>query len=287
MLRRRARQEIEFRKFARRDVAAAHRLSQQVGWPHRVQDWLLARSLGAGFVAIADGELVGTLLYWKHDRHFASLGMVIVAASHRSQGIGRRLMQLAMTDLEGRSVMLNATAVGRPLYERFGFRTVGRVHQHQGVSGSVGPVELPRGERLRPMGASDAPLLEELATRAAGVSRTRVIRALLEFADGIVLDDGRGDPVGFSLFRRFGQGYLVGPVVAPDAQAARALIAYWASTHPRSFIRVDVDAAAHLDEWLEGLGLRRVETVDTMIYGEEPARDWSVRAFAVVNQALG
>lgn len=286
-MRRRARHEIEFRKFARRDVAAAHLLSREAGWPHRTQDWLLARSLGAGFVAVDDGELVGTLLYWRHDRRFASLGMVIVDRARRGQGIGRRLMELAMADLQGRSVLLNATAAGRPLYERFGFRTVGRVHQHQGVSGSVGPVELARGARLRPVGASDAPLLEALATRAAGVSRARVIRALLGFAEGIVLDDGCGNPVGFSLFRRFGHGYLVGPVAASDPQAARALIAHWASTHPRSFIRTDVDASAHLEGWLEGLGLKHVDTVDTMVYGDPPVRDWGVRAFALVNQALG
>src|SRR6185295_14475497 len=41
----------KYRKFARGDVAAAHRLSAEAGWPHRVEDWQFVQQLGSGHVA--------------------------------------------------------------------------------------------------------------------------------------------------------------------------------------------------------------------------------------------
>ncbi|MDI9647416.1 GNAT family N-acetyltransferase, partial [Burkholderia cenocepacia] len=42
-----------------------------------------------------------------------------------------------------------------------------------------------------------------------------------------------------------------------------------------------------LSDWLQGLGLPRVDTVVAMARGTTPPRDPALRAFAIVNQALG
>lgn len=277
---------VNYRKFRRSDVAAAHRLSLAVSWPHRLEDWELVQRLGSGYVAEDRGGIVGTVLFWKHDRRSASLGMVIVSPARQGKGIGRKLMSMALADLDGRAVLLNATRAGQPLYERLGFKAIDQVEQHQGMANNVPVGALARGERLRPVGASDAPHLVSLATRAAGMSRARVVPRLLEVAEGIVLDSG-GEPTGFAFFRRFGRGYAIGPVVAPDAQRAKVLIGYWASMHPRKFLRIDVHASTGLGDWLVGVGLKKVDTVVTMLKGTPPPQDPEVRAFALVNQALG
>ncbi|MBC8022847.1 MAG: GNAT family N-acetyltransferase, partial [Burkholderiales bacterium] len=125
---------IKYRKFAPGDVDAAHRLSLAVGWPHRREDWQFVLGIGSGYVAVEGGRVVGTILYWKHDARHASLGMVIVDPASQGRGIGRELMSLALRDLEGRCVQLNATPAGKPLYERLGFKAIGRVQQHQGLA---------------------------------------------------------------------------------------------------------------------------------------------------------
>ena len=163
----------KYRKLGRADVAEAHRLSLEVGWPHRLEDWRFVQRLGAGHVALEDGAVVGTILTWKHDARNASLGMVIVDPRYQGRGIGKRLMRLALRDVAGRAVMLNATPAGQPLYEKLGFKTVDAVEQHQGIAAPVPAVPLARGERLRPVGASDAPKLAALARRAAGRRRPR------------------------------------------------------------------------------------------------------------------
>ena len=277
---------VNFRKFSRRDLAAAHRLSLGVNWPHRLEDWDLVQRLGSGYVAEDGDEIVGTVLGWKHDRHNASLGMVIVAARLQGRGIGRKLMTLALADLDARAVSLNATPAGQPLYEALGFEAIDAVQQHQGNVGRVPIVGLAHGERLRPVGASDGPKLAALAARASGMSRRRVIAKLLDVGKGIVLTRG-GEPIGFALLRRFGRGHAIGPVVAPDLPRAKVLIGHWAAMHQGKFVRIDVPASSGLGEWLDGIGLAKVDTVITMASGAPSRKDPRMRVFALVNQALG
>lgn len=276
----------KYRKFAARDVAAAHRLSLEVGWPHRVEDWEFVRRLGAGHVASDGDGIVGTVLTWKHDRRHASLGMAIVAPRSQGRGIGRKLMRLALRDLAGRSVMLNATPAGQPLYEKLGFRAVDSIEQHQGTVERLPVAPLAKGERLRPVGASDGAKLAALARKATGMSRARVIGRLLAEGKGIVLAGG-DEVLGFALLRRFGRGHVIGPVVAPDAGRATALVGHWVAMHPGSFLRIDVPGSSGLGDWLDAIGLRKIDTVTTMVKGTPPARDEGVRSFAIVSQALG
>ena len=277
---------IKYRKFTPTDLDAAHRLSLAVNWPHRREDWQFVLDFGSGYVANESGRVVGTILYWKHDARHASLGMVIVDPESQGKGIGRELMSLALRDLEGCSVVLNATSAGKPLYERLGFEAIGKVQQHQGIA-HAGTVAAPaRGERLRPMGRSDARRLAALATRASGMSRGRLLESLLDVAQGIVLDRG-GEAIGFALLRRFGRGLAIGPVVAPDAKRAKLLIAHWAAMNPRKFLRIDVHSSDGLGTWLGRLGLKKVDSVVTMSKGTPPAKDATLRDFALVTQGLG
>ncbi|EJM97554.1 hypothetical protein [Herbaspirillum sp. YR522] len=64
------------------DIGACHRLSQQVQWPHRLQDWQLLRHLGHGVVIdMHHGRqapvVVGTGLHF----HFGRVPMRLGAAS--------------------------------------------------------------------------------------------------------------------------------------------------------------------------------------------------------------
>ena len=275
-----------YRKFALGDVAAAHRLSREVRWPHRLEDWKFVRRLGTGHVALEAGKVVGTILTWKHDRRHASLGMVIVDPQHQRRGIGGRLMRLALRDLAGRAVMLNATPAGLPLYEKLGFKAIGSVEQHQGIASRVRVVPLARGERLRPVGTRDVATLVSLATQAAGLSRTRVIRRLLEVGDAIALAH-EDDIVGFAMLRRFGRGLVIGPIVAPDAERAQALASHWVAMHPGKFLRIDVSGSSGLGPWLDSIGLPKVDTVVTMVKGKPPAPGADSHTYALVSQALG
>ena len=269
------------------DLPAAQALSRAVAWPHRLEDWQFVLSVGAGLVAWSGDRLVGTAMWWSFDSSLVRLGMVIVDPTIQRSGIGRALMLGILERVAEPTVILNATAAGETLYRQLDFRSVGSVIQHQGASFSVPLVPLRAGERIRPMGRNDAARLVELDAIASGVRRDGVIAALMEHGEAVVLDDG-GETVGFAFYRRFGRGHTIGPVIARDTAAAKALVAHWIGSNAGMFMRIDVPGESGLSDWLDQLGLARVSNVLTMVRGKAPAAARpAYHTFAAVNQALG
>lgn len=268
------------------DLGAAHALSLEVHWPHRLADWQFVFELGQGIVAERDGELVGAAMSWLWGPGHATLGLVIVDPRCRGRRIGFRMMQALLALLSGRSIWLNATQAGRGLYERLGFVRVGEVRQHQGTALSAPLVALAEGWRLRPSDHNDQASLIKLDALGRGMPRDHLLTGLLTQADTVVLDYA-DQARGFAMLRRFGRGLVIGPVVAPDAAGAMALIAYLVGLSAGKFVRIDVDFDGGLTEWLESLGLLRVDMATEMLRGSMPAGEAVVRRFALVTQALG
>jgi GNAT superfamily N-acetyltransferase len=268
------------------DLPGAHALSKAANWPHRLEDWELMLRVGQGLVAEQGGEVVGTIMGWAHGPQIATLGMVIVSSTMRRAGIGRQLMDAMMQRLAPRAIQLNATQDGLPLYKRQGYAPVGSIHQHQGAVFTQPIPQLKPGERVRPMGVNDEARIVELDFRATGFQRAPLFAELVQLAQGVVLDRD-GEAAGFALFRRFGRGYVVGPVVAPDREGARTLISHWLGANPGMFIRIDVPGDCGLTDWLLHLGLESVDRVVTMVRGTPPVRQGGTATFAIVSQALG
>ncbi|VVE01618.1 N-acetyltransferase GCN5 [Pandoraea horticolens] len=284
---------LVYRPFTAADVSAGHRLSSAARWPHKPDDWRFLLRQGQGFVALDGDEVVGTALYWQYGESGGSLGMVIVSPDRQGRGIGRELMERMLDALGSRTTVLHATLAGQPLYEKLGFTAIGKIDQHQGTARRPPLMELPPGERLRPLGANDPERLIVLASRASDLDRRRILPALLDIADGIALEHD-GELLGFSLFRRFGRGFVIGPVVVSrkggDAlaqQRAEVMIAHWLTLHEGRFVRIDTPADSGLTDWLASLGLERVDTVVKMARNGVPRSDDEFRQFAIINQAIG
>ena len=101
------------------------RLKECAGWNQTEADWRRVLDLDPDgcLVAEVDGEPAGTTIVTVFGP-VAWVAMVLVDPAHRRQGIGRALMReaLAFTDGLGvRTVRLQATPMGRPLYEELGF----------------------------------------------------------------------------------------------------------------------------------------------------------------------
>jgi predicted N-acetyltransferase YhbS len=276
---------IVYRPMTEGDVPAAHALSQAVRWPHRPEDWQFVLRLGTGFVAEEDGAVIGTGLCWKQGEQHASLGMIIVSPAHQGKGIGRELMQRILAELGERCTLLNATPAGQPLYERLGFAATGTLCQHQGPMAVVPPVALDGGAQVRLAEPEDLQAIIGLANRATGMSRDAIVRQLATFAEVSVLERD-GALAGFSVMRRFGRGHVIGPLVAPDADGAKALVAHWSGPYAGSFVRIDIDGGTGLGPWLEQAGLAQVDTGVIMARNGLPPRDGAVQQFAIINQAL-
>ncbi|MRV71721.1 GNAT family N-acetyltransferase [Duganella sp. FT92W] len=269
------------------DLPAAQKLSTSVLWPHRLQDWQFVLELGAGIVAEDESGLVGTAMCWVHGSDYASLGMIIVAPARQGQGIGRELVDRMLREHGHRTLLLHATLEGVPICKRLGFVQTGTVHQHQGTVYQAPFIPLGEGERIRPVSSLDDAALADLASRASGFPRGTVLKHLLNVANCVAIDlyDGL---IGFAALRRYGLGYVIGPVVAPDIHRAKALIAHWAGSYAGSFVRVDVPGEHQLSPWLTDMGMLQVDkTVPVMVRGEPSRPDPAITQYALLNQAFG
>lgn len=265
---------VELFPFDPAHLPGALALSQSVGWPHRVEDWALTLSVSQGVAVVSEGHVMGTALCSLHGP-VATLNMIIVDAALRGRGLGLRLMEGVIALAGDREMRLVATEEGWPLYRKLGFVEDGEIVQVQGKA-QAAPSELPVEE-----GPFDPALLTETDSDASGMMRADLLARIAR--QGMTLRTEGG----FALLREFGRGHVLGPVVARDAGAARALMAAGASRMAGRFLRMDLIAAQKLAPFAKTLGLMPVGGGTAMVRAARPRAVSAYQTHALISQALG
>ena len=207
------------------DLPDALRLSSTAGWNQQLEDWRLLLSLApAGCFAALDGDtIVGTSMGIPYGE-FSWIAMMLVDPAYRGQGLGRRLLEAAVGAVPAdRPVRLDATPLGRPLYESFGFvdeATLTRftaapdVH-HQPIIGDI-------AKAVRPL--AEAGTIASVDRAVFGADRSAVLQWALKQCPQYA----RVASPTFNRAYCFGRhGRLfdqIGPVVAEDEITPRALV---------------------------------------------------------------
>jgi hypothetical protein len=119
---------------------------------------------------------------------------------------------------------LDATPAGKQVYDTLGFVDEWALTrwEHAAFNGATqaGP------SRLRPLRCEDLVRCEALDTRAFGVTRIRLIEALIEqSATALIRQAAGGEVAGYGLLRRGARANYLGPVVARDAEVGLELVA--------------------------------------------------------------
>lgn len=275
--------QIDIVAFGPEHIDGAVELSRAESWPHRREDWQLVQQLSGGVVAMdADRRVTGTTLITPYGDDCATINMVIVGKSMRGLGVGRKLMERAIALAGDRPLRLVATKEGLPLYEKLGFATTGLIRQHQG---EVRPLERPDG--VEAMQAGDLQALKALDREAYGADRSALIDALVKHGQIAVIRKG-GTIEAWAAIRPFGRGEVIGPVIAPDAKTACALIAFHAASRSGAFLRVDTGSETGIAPWLTEIGLAHVGGGIAMRRpAKEDAEQARRKVYALANQALG
>lgn len=277
---------ISMRAMSDADADDATALSTEMGWPYRSEDWRFALGLGRGIVAECEGRLVASALWWPYGDAFATCGMIIVSSSMQRRGLGRALMANLLRDIGERTILLNSTQEGLRLYEAFGFRAVGTVHQHQATTSADTAVSMREVGDIRPAAPFDLHAIFELDRCASAVVRRSLLTEFHKVGATAVIERN-GNIKGFAMCRRFGLGHAIGPVVAKNANDAKTLIRHFLRRNASEFLRVDTPGDSELSAWLTAAGLAHVGSVTTMIRGRRPERSSGLRMFALASQSLG
>lgn len=283
-----------FRPLRDADLPRAAALSALIGWNQTAADWALFLRHGA-VRALDDergeGPLVATAATLLYGPGVAWIAMVLVRPDRRRQGLATTLVLWAVEALRGMPcVALDATPAGREVYRRLGFRDA------WGFRRWALPDALPAesGVALRPLREADRPALLALDTAAFGAPRAALLR---DFAArmpraALVATDAAGLPRGFVLAREGVRAPQIGPVIAPDAPTARALIAAALAALPPAAAPglpravIDLRDAAGLAAWIGTHGATEQRPFTRMTLGADPPGDPS-RIAAVAGPEFG
>jgi GNAT superfamily N-acetyltransferase len=261
------------------DIAAGMGLCTSAGWNQLEEDWrfFLESPGSAAFLAEIGGRTVGTAAVARYG-DLAWIAMMLVDPTHRREGIGARLFERALDSVsDAPCVGLDATALGEPLYRRYGL-----VNDYSLVR-TKATVEaarfLPFAGRARPMNAVDLPAVLARDRAVFGADRSTLLTSLFARAPECAWIV----PAAGYAFGRPGRVFhQLGPVVAEDAATARELVAgCLAPLHGRLFAIDAPQLDAAWLAWLETVGFAVERPFVRMFrsghrHPGEPARQYAI-----------
>ena len=197
------------------DVPHAFELSSLAGWNQTAEDWnLLLKLAPAGCFGIRkENTLAATTSLFCYERSLAWIGMVLTHPDFRRQGLATRLLchVLAIADkLAIRTLKLDATEMGEPLYRSLGFVPEQNVERWVRANNHASIAET--------ASQSDCSFWEELDRTAFAADRRFLLRALQQQGKCYSTSGG------YLLVRPGKIASYLGPCVAKDAQSARELL---------------------------------------------------------------
>jgi GNAT superfamily N-acetyltransferase len=209
------------------DIAASLELSGFAGWNQTSEDWrMLLRLAPEGCFGLkVQGRLVATTTLICYGKQLGWIGMVLTHPEFRGRGFARRLLEhvLQRADAAGiRTLKLDATDQGKPLYEEYGFKSEQAVERWGAECAEVGAA-----------GSVDLEGVGVLDTKGFGVDRSVLLQTLAS-RGGCISSAG-----GFLMTRTGRVAAYLGPCVARDVKAARDLFSRFSQR------RQEVMAAIH------------------------------------------
>ena len=214
----------------------------------------------------------GDVLVAENGDGAAAGGALGVAPEARRNGLGRALTEAAIARLHQRgagTILLFATDMGRPLYERLGFVIEGAATAWRGTAGAI-----PTGVQIRRLREDDRGAVSELDREATGEDRSNLLDALHPLAG--VAADRSGTLAGWAAKAPYGAGIAI---CAGDDEAGVALMAAAANgPAPATLVIPDANAAAmaNLRRW----GFRAANAGERMRLGPpvawQPARQFGL-----------
>lgn len=270
------------------DRALLHELTVGVFWPHRWRDLDVFISLGEGYLAVDEiGRAMGSAMCFRAEPDFAMLGMMVTAPRLQTMGTGRWLLRRVMNECRKMDLRLSATRQGYRLYKEAGFVPLATIWQHQGTTRRVQLPDAVPGVTVRGMEPDDAAGILALDTQAYGAARDRAMREMLRLSDGMVVERD-GALCGFALRRRFGRGWVVGPVVAETEDIAMMLAAPLIKRSEGEFVRLDTPVESEkFSAFLSAVGMGLYDTVTEMYLGRQRRPLDGARMFGLTSHSLG
>ena len=234
---------MQLRVMTEADISAGMRLKEIAGWNQTEHDWkrFLRASPTGCFVAECDGTVCGTSTTIIYENRFAWIGMVLVDPEYRSHGVGTQLLQRAIQHLDERRVStlkLDATPLGRPIYEKLGF--VSEYEVERWILKRHAPAKITEAARFESVPAN---VLQTVLTKDIGVfgaNRGLLLKDLhIRAQQFTILVVEGGELKGYGFGRQGSFADHLGPWYALHAGAAQHILETFLARSHRDTVIVD------------------------------------------------
>src|SRR5437667_1688786 len=281
--------ELEIRLLTEGDIGAGMRLKELAGWNQTESDWrrLLKLDSQGCFVACIDHRVVGTATSTAYGPDLAWIGMVLVDPDYRRRGIATQLMQATLDSLRSRGVKtikLDATPAGRPVYAALGFREEALIERWSGTAGPAvrNECQVWQQQVRREMLALDR--------RAFGAERASLLDSLVAnpFVEQHIIRAPDGELRGYALACQGAIACYVGPLVAIDQNAAASLLDAMLSQFVARTVFIDINTAFQASARIVAArGFVKQRDLIRMRAGLRNSAGTSALVFAIAGPELG
>lgn len=213
---------MKIRPMTTDDIPLGLKLTRQAAWNQMESDWrrFLSMQPDGCFVAELDGTSVGTTTTCIFDG-VAWIAMVLVDKDVRGRGIGTSLLKHAISYLKEqnvKTVRLDATPAGRPIYEKLGFVPEYELARYEGTP-AIG-----RPSSIVPRPSPVVPDITAFDQRITGTNRGKMLSMLFdEFPELVRVIRQDNQVQGYIAGRPGANATQVGPCIA-TAEAGASLL---------------------------------------------------------------
>jgi GNAT superfamily N-acetyltransferase len=233
---------MNIRKLTAADIPFGLRLTAQNHWNQLEGDWRRQLDLEPDgcFLAERAGLPIGTACCCVFDE-VAWINLVLVDKAQRCQGIGSALLRHVVQYLDARgvaSIRLDATPLGQPIYEKFGFLGEFTLTRFEGTL----PAAFQEAPGAEPMTRADLAAVCRLDQAVTQTRRQKLLRHLVEAYPEVSRKFAPdGELEGYSLARPGSRAWQIGPVQG-SPQAGRVLLVDAARRFAGQRVHLDVPA---------------------------------------------
>jgi GNAT superfamily N-acetyltransferase len=267
----------EVRRLRPADIPQAMQLKEAAGWNQTEEDWrrVLELEPEGCFGIEREGRLVATTTAICYGRELAWIGMVLTDPGFRGQGLASQLMRRALEFLDGRRVecvKLDATDMGRSLYQKFGFVDECPSERWVRAAAPAAPVAL---------GSYECDAAMDL--RAFGADRRDLLARLAAGESASIPGSG------YAMGRPGSKAAFFGPCIATSLEAARSFAEWFIARHAAEPVYWDLLPDNPEAMSLAGqLGFERVRQLTRMARGETRTLQQDIRqVYAIAGFEFG
>jgi GNAT superfamily N-acetyltransferase len=278
---------LHLRTMTSQDIDGAMFLVESADWNQTPLDWqMILHTHGTHLVAVTGDVIIGTICGLNYGE-FVWVAMVLVHPKYRRQGVATLLMEKIAEVYPQKTLRLDATENGARVYEKLGYRPLGRIFRWQMHASEVKKSAHLDGSISFENVVSHLDFLQ-YDHQVFGADRSVILTWLAENYPGHCLQIRASEKWSYLLGRPGTQAWQIGPVVADHPDGAEKLLVTTLTKYPQQAFFIDTFADhAAWHQRLSSFGFVKQRTFVRMQLGSNQNFGQVKKQFAIGGPELG